>query len=151
MRCLACFWISGISSDKPVINNGSNLWKYEYLQKNNVTDKFSNNSIEYSPKGKNIAIKWRKRILKKPKKNQLKSSILCTLTFVWSCWNSWYSDHISIQIYFNCPKLWSASFQGIKIECHKPDNSIKPLGWSLLSENLIQQDLDSWKHSVILY
>ena len=32
MSCLACFWISGISSDKPVINNGSNLWKYEYLQ-----------------------------------------------------------------------------------------------------------------------
>ena len=25
--------------------------------KNNVTDKFSNNSIKYSPKGKNIAIK----------------------------------------------------------------------------------------------
>ena len=71
MTCLACFWISGISSDKPVINNGSNLWKYEYLQKKNVTDKFSNNSIKYSPKGKNIAINWRKRIEKKPKKNQI--------------------------------------------------------------------------------
>lgn len=102
--------------------------------KNNVTDKFSNNSIKYSPKGKNIAIKWRKRIAKKPKKNQMKSSILCTLTFFWHCWNSWDSDHISIQIYLNCPKLSSASFQGIKIECHKPDNSIKPLGWSLLTD-----------------
>ena len=40
-------------------------------KKNNVTDKFSNNSIKYSPKGKNIAIKWRKRIEKKPKKNQI--------------------------------------------------------------------------------
>ena len=123
MSCLACFWISGISSDKPVINNGSNLWKYEYLQKKNVTDKFSNNSIKYSPKGKNIAINWRKRIEKKPKKNQIEELHFMHIHVFFFCLIEIHEIQIISQFRFiwtaqNCH--CSASFQGIKIECYKP-------------------------------